>query len=34
MVDLTDDIQLGSVITHEGAVKHQRTRDALQKVAT
>jgi NAD(P) transhydrogenase subunit alpha len=33
MVDLTDDIQLGSVITHEGAVKHQRTRDALQKVA-
>jgi NAD(P) transhydrogenase subunit alpha len=34
VVDLTDDIQLGSVITHEGAVKHQRTRDALQKVAT
>src|SRR3954463_15682630 len=33
-VDLTDDIQQGSVITHEGAVKHQRTQDALQKVAT
>jgi NAD(P) transhydrogenase subunit alpha len=31
-VDLTDDIQQGSVITHEGAVKHQRTQDALQKV--
>ena len=34
MVDLTDDIQLGSVITHEGAVKHQRTQDALKKVGT
>jgi NAD(P) transhydrogenase subunit alpha len=33
-VDLTDDIQMGSVITHEGAVKHQRTQDALQKVET
>jgi NAD(P) transhydrogenase subunit alpha len=33
-VDLTDDIQQGSVITHEGAVRHQRTQDALQKVAT
>jgi H+-translocating NAD(P) transhydrogenase subunit alpha len=33
-VDLTDDIQQGSVITHEGTVKHQRTQDALQKVAT
>ena len=33
-VDLTDDIQQGSVITHEGAVKHQRTHDALQKVGT
>jgi H+-translocating NAD(P) transhydrogenase subunit alpha len=31
-VDLTDDIQQGSVITHEGTVKHQRTQDALQKV--
>jgi H+-translocating NAD(P) transhydrogenase subunit alpha len=33
-VDLTDDIQQGSVITHEGAVKHQRTQDALEKVGT
>jgi NAD(P) transhydrogenase subunit alpha len=33
-VDLTDDIQQGSVITHEGAVKHQRTQEALQKVGT
>jgi proton-translocating NAD(P)+ transhydrogenase subunit alpha len=33
-LDLTDDIQQGSVITHEGAVKHQRTQDALEKVAT
>ncbi len=33
-VDLSDDIQQGAVITHEGAVKHQRTQDALQKVAT
>jgi NAD(P) transhydrogenase subunit alpha len=30
-VDLSDDIQQASVITHEGAVKHQRTQDALQK---
>jgi NAD(P) transhydrogenase subunit alpha len=33
-LDLTDDIQQGAVITHEGAVKHARTRDALQKVGT
>ena len=33
-VDLTDDIQQASVITHEGAVKNQRTQDALQKVAS
>jgi NAD(P) transhydrogenase subunit alpha len=33
-LDLTDDIQQGAVITHEGAVKHPRTRDALQKVGT
>jgi H+-translocating NAD(P) transhydrogenase subunit alpha len=33
-VDLTDEIQQGSVITHEGEVKHQRTQDALQKVGT
>jgi proton-translocating NAD(P)+ transhydrogenase subunit alpha len=31
-VDLSDDIQQGSLITHEGTVKHQRTQDALQKV--
>jgi NAD(P) transhydrogenase subunit alpha len=30
-LDLTDDIQQGAVITHDGAVKHQRTQDALQK---
>jgi NAD(P) transhydrogenase subunit alpha len=30
-LDLTDDIQQGAVITHDGAVKHQRTHDALQK---
>jgi H+-translocating NAD(P) transhydrogenase subunit alpha len=30
-LDLTDDIQQGAVITHEGAVRHQRTHDALQK---
>jgi H+-translocating NAD(P) transhydrogenase subunit alpha len=32
-VDLTDDIQQGAVITHEGAVRHARTREALQKAA-
>jgi NAD(P) transhydrogenase subunit alpha len=31
-LDLTDDIQQGAVITHEGAVRHQRTHEALQKV--
>src|SRR3954470_24124776 len=31
-VDLSDDIQQGSVITHDGAVKHQRTQDDLKKV--
>jgi H+-translocating NAD(P) transhydrogenase subunit alpha len=30
-LDLTDDIQQGAVITHEGTVRHQRTQDALQK---
>jgi H+-translocating NAD(P) transhydrogenase subunit alpha len=30
-VDLTDDIQQGALITHEGEVKHARTRDALDK---
>jgi H+-translocating NAD(P) transhydrogenase subunit alpha len=33
-VDLADDIQQASVITHEGVVKHQRTLDALQKVGS
>jgi H+-translocating NAD(P) transhydrogenase subunit alpha len=33
-VDLTDEIQQGAVVTHEGTVKHQRTLDALQKVGT
>ena len=30
-VDLTDDIQQGAIITHEGTVKNQRAQDALQK---
>jgi NAD(P) transhydrogenase subunit alpha len=33
-LDLTDDIQQGSVITHDGTVQHQRTKDALQKAAS
>jgi NAD(P) transhydrogenase subunit alpha len=33
-LDLSDDIQQGAVITHEGNVKHQRTQDALQKAGT
>ena len=33
-LDFTDDIQQGAVITHEGEVKHGRTRDALQKAGT
>jgi NAD(P) transhydrogenase subunit alpha len=33
-VDFTDDIQQGAVITHEGAVRHQRTQDALQKAGS
>jgi H+-translocating NAD(P) transhydrogenase subunit alpha len=33
-LDLTDDIQQGAVITHDGAVTHARTRDALQKAGT
>jgi NAD(P) transhydrogenase subunit alpha len=31
-LDFTDDIQQGAVITHDGEVKHARTRDAIQKV--
>jgi NAD(P) transhydrogenase subunit alpha len=33
-LDFTDDIQQGAVITHQGEVKHARTRDALQKAGT
>jgi NAD(P) transhydrogenase subunit alpha len=32
-LDFTDDIQQGALITHDGEVKHARTRDALQKGA-
>jgi H+-translocating NAD(P) transhydrogenase subunit alpha len=30
-LDLSDDIQQGAIITHEGEVKHGRTRDAMKK---
>lgn len=30
-LDFADDIQQGAVITHDGEVRHSRTRDALQK---
>jgi NAD(P) transhydrogenase subunit alpha len=30
-LDLADDIQQGAIITHDGAVRHARTHDALQK---
>jgi proton-translocating NAD(P)+ transhydrogenase subunit alpha len=33
-VDLSDDIQQGAVITHDGVVRHQRTQDALQKAGS
>jgi len=32
-LDFADDIQQGALITHDGEVKHARTRDALQKGA-
>jgi H+-translocating NAD(P) transhydrogenase subunit alpha len=32
-LDFADDIQQGALITHDGEVKHGRTRDALQKGA-
>jgi len=32
-LDLSDDIQQGALITHEGEVRHARARDALQKGA-
>ena len=30
-LDLNDDIQQGALITHDGEVRHARTRDAMQK---
>jgi proton-translocating NAD(P)+ transhydrogenase subunit alpha len=30
-LDFSDDIQQGALITHDGEVKHQRTREALAK---
>jgi NAD(P) transhydrogenase subunit alpha len=33
-LDFTDDIQQGAAITHDGEVKHARTRDSLQKAGT
>jgi len=30
-LDFGDDIQQGALITHDGDVKHARTRDAMQK---
>ncbi len=33
VLDLGDDIQQGALITHEGEVRHARTREALQKGA-
>ena len=32
-LDLNDDIQQGALITHDGDVKHARTRDAMQKAS-
>jgi H+-translocating NAD(P) transhydrogenase subunit alpha len=32
-LDFTDDIQQGALITHDGEVRHARTRDALQKTS-
>ena len=31
VLDFNDDIQQGAVITYDGDVKHQRTREALHK---
>ena len=31
VLDLNDDIQAGALVTHEGAVRHARTKDALEK---
>jgi H+-translocating NAD(P) transhydrogenase subunit alpha len=32
-LDFGDDIQQAAVITHDGAVKHARTREALERAA-
>ncbi len=32
-LDFNDDIQQGAVITHDGEIKHARTREALEKAA-
>ena len=32
-LDFTDDIQQGAIITHDGEVKHARTRDALARAS-
>ena len=31
-LDLSDEIQQGALITHQGEIRHQRTKDALQRV--
>jgi hypothetical protein len=33
VLDFSDDIQQGAVITHDGEVKNARTREALEKAA-
>jgi H+-translocating NAD(P) transhydrogenase subunit alpha len=33
-LDLSDDIQQGSIITHQGEIVHARTKDALQAAAS
>jgi len=33
-LDLSDDIQQGAVITHDGEVRHAPTREALAKAGT
>ncbi|HVQ47315.1 MAG TPA: hypothetical protein VMS62_10825, partial [Gemmatimonadales bacterium] len=33
-LDLSDVIQQGALITHDGSVKHQRTQEALQKAGS
>ena len=32
-LDLNDDIQQGALVTHDGEVRHARTREALEKAA-